>query len=87
MNFVIHWRALLAVAVPLVNAKLQAKFTELLVASPGVANDIVSNKWYRAVDLTLRIGTGIRLPNQDSLTVHQARTGQTDFLSKPETKN
>ena len=42
---IIAWRGFLAIVVPLLNTKLQSKFTELLVASPNVANDIVQKQW------------------------------------------
>ncbi len=66
------WRGFIALVVPLINTKLQSKFTELLVASPSVANDIVQKKWYQTIALTLRMTIGILLPTTASVIVRQA---------------
>ena len=87
---IIAWRGFLALAVPLVNTKLQSKFTEILVASPNIANSIVQNKTYQAVALILKITIGISLPSQSSVLVHQvnvaAQMGDTGTFDKAEIK-
>jgi hypothetical protein len=39
------WRGLMAVTIPIFNAQLKAKFTQLLADSPNVANSIVTKSW------------------------------------------
>ena len=87
---IIAWRGFIAIVVPLINTKLQSKFTELLVASPRVANDIVQNKWYQAISLGLRMTIGILLPTTASVLVHQVSTnatqGNTEIFKQTEIK-
>jgi len=83
------WRGALEIVVPLINTKLQSKFTELLMASPTVANNIVQKKWYQTTALTLRMTIGILLPTESSLLVHQVKeqaqmTGDTGTFDKCE---
>lgn len=65
------WRGAIETIVPLINTKLQSKFTELLLASPTVANNIVQKSWYRTTALILRMTVGILLPTESSIIVHQ----------------
>lgn len=84
----VAWRGAIELIVPLVNAKLQSKFTELLVASPRVANDIVQKGWYKTTALILRMTVGILLPTESSVLVHQvtedAKQGNTEVFVKSE---
>jgi len=65
------WRGFIGVAVPLFNTWLQMKFTELLKASPTIANDIVKQSWYKTISLFLRMVAGIMLPTEASMLLHQ----------------
>lgn len=67
------WRGLIAVTVPMFNAKLQAWFTKLLAESPTVANSIVTGKIYKGIALFLVMTLGIRLPSETSLLVHEVK--------------
>jgi hypothetical protein len=79
----IAWRGFLAVAVPIFNAQLKAKFTQLLVDSPRVANSIVKKPWWKTLDLILKMTIGIQLPNTNSIIVHEVKkSGNTDIISK-----
>ena len=86
----VAWRGAIELVVPLVNAKLQSKFTELLIASPTVANDIVQKKWYQTVALILRMTFGILLPTESSMLLHQvkaqAKAGNTETFDRSEMK-
>lgn len=87
---ILAWRGFIELVVPIINTKLQGKFTELLVASPKVANDIVQKKWYQTTALALRITVGILLPTESSVLVHQvkeeARQGNTETFDRAEIK-
>lgn len=84
------WRGAVELVVPLINTKLQSKFTELLIASPSVANEIVQKKWYQSIALLLRMTIGILLPTTASVLVHQATVdatqGNTEIFRKTEIK-
>jgi len=67
------WRGFIGVTVPLVNTWLQMKFTELLKASPSIANDIVTRQWYKTTSLILRMVVGVMLPTEASMIVHEAQ--------------
>jgi uncharacterized membrane protein (DUF441 family) len=87
---IVAWRGFIGVTVPLVNSWLQMKATELLVASPRIANDIVQKKWYQTIGLILRMTIGVMLPSQSSVLVHQvnvsAQMGNTETFDKAEIK-
>lgn len=86
----VAWRGAIELVVPIINTKLQSKFTELLIASPKVANDIVQKKWYQTIALTLRMTVGILLPTESSVLVQQvkeqAKEGNTETFDKSEMK-
>ena len=87
---IIAWRGAIAICVPIINGKLQAKFTEALVACPSIANDIVQKKWYQTIALILRMTVGIMLPTESSVLFHQVKVsasmGNTDTFDKAEIK-
>ncbi len=79
------WRGFLAVSVPLVNTKLQAWFTKLLVESPASHDAIVKNKVYQAISLVLRMTIDLKLPTVNSLIIHESKEEekrQTQILRK-----
>lgn len=91
VSALLAWRGFIGVTVPIFNAKLQSKFTELLVDSPTIANSIVQNKRYQAVAIVLKLTIGILLPTESSVIVHQVskqatQQGDTSTFDKCEIK-
>lgn len=67
------WRAQFVLYVPMINGWLQKKMTTALVYSPQISESIVENKTYKTVAFFLLFCSGIRMPNTDSLKLHQVK--------------
>jgi len=67
------WRAQFVLYVPMINGWLQRKMTEALDYSPVITNDIVNYKSYKTAAFIIQFCSGIRLPNADSLKLHEVK--------------